>query len=286
MAPRCCRGAELRVLLGSMKLASTTVVLTTLSAAGLAAAQPAASPEQTVLPNILSTQLGGQIDARLDYTNVDEPLFGDLTFLSLVLRGQYVTSQGLGGYVSLPLGYTSGNGDSETSLGNLELGGLFVINNKPNLDFYLRGGVALNTADDDGTLLVPLATIVPRLTDALTTGFDSNWLRAAGGLRLTSGVIALGGHLGIDVATDSQDDDAILTLAGSVGIVQPTFGLSAGLALLQDIGDDTGDDNTVGFNLVADFAASPSARVYGALGLNLEDEFDGFSLGAGVRVGF
>jgi hypothetical protein len=269
-----------------MKLASTTVVLTTLSAAGLAAAQPAASPTQTVLPNILSTQLGGQIDARLDYTSVDEPIFDDLTFLSLVLRGQYVTPQGLGGYVSLPLGYTSGNGDSETSIGNLELGGLFVINNKPDLDFYLRGGVALNTADDDGTLLVPLATIVPRLTDALTTGFDSNWLRAAGGLRLTSGVIALGGHLGIDVATDSQDDDAILTLAGSVGIVMPTFGLSAGLALLQDIGDDTGDDNTVGFNLVADFAASPSARVYGALGLNLEDEFDGFSLGAGVRVGF
>lgn len=275
------------VLLGSMKLASTTVLVTTLSAAGLATAQPATSPSQTVLPNILSTQTGGQIDARLDYTSIEDPFFDDLTFLSFVLRGQYITPPGLGGYVSLPLGYISSNGDSETSIGNLELGGLFLINNSPDLDFYVRGGVTLNTADDDGVLLVPIATIVPRLTDALPTGFDSSWLRAAGGLRHTSGTIAIGGHLGIDVATDSEDDDAFLTLAGSVGLVQPTFGLSAGLALLQNIDDDDGgDDSTVGFNLVADFAAGTSARVYGALGLNLEDEFDGFSLGAGVRAGF
>jgi hypothetical protein len=265
-----------------MKLASITILVTTLSAAGLAAAQPAASPSQTVLPNILSTQTGGQVDARLDYTSIDDPFFEDLTFLSFVLRGQYLTPQGLGGYVSLPLGYISGNGDSETSIG-----GLFVVNNSPDLDFYVRGGVALNTADDDGVLLVPLATIVPRLTDALATGFDSSWIRAAGGLRRTSGAIAIGGHLGIDIATDSDEDDSFLTLAGSVGLVQPTFGLSAGLALLQEIDNDDGDDDsTVGFNLVADFAVGPSARIYGALGLNLEDEFDGFSLGAGIRAGF
>ena len=272
-----------------MKLISLSCFVAASLAAGAAFAQaPPKDPVQTVLPNVLSTADGGTLDMRADYTNIDTNGLGDEpTIFGLNAHFQYVTPGGLGGYVSLPFGYLSQGDESFSGLGNLELGGLYVIRN-PELDFFLRGGLAIDTASDEGILSAPLSALLPRPTDAFSTGLASTWLRAHGGLRSTRGAVAFGAEGGVDLIVDGDGDDGdngLLVLAGSIGIVQPGFSISGGLSFVQLLGDDQGDDNFLAFNGVFDFAVSPKAKLFVALGVNLEDEFDGFSIGGGVRLG-
>jgi hypothetical protein len=267
--------------MGAMKATTLVPALaTTLWLSTAALAEPA-TPQQ-VLPNIFSTSHGASLEVRGDYTNVQDT--DGLTLIGLDAQFQYILPSNVGVYVSLPFGYASGNNDSASGIGNLELGGLYVIR-KPDLDIYLRGGLALNTASNDGTFLAPTANIIPRLADAFPTGEDSSWLRAHAGIRTTSGVVRFGGTAGFDFALDDNNEDGLLVLNGAIGVVQPGFGISGGLTYLQLLGRDVGDDNTLGFNATVDFNAGATAKLFFALGVNLDNDFDGFSLGFGARIG-
>ena len=171
------------------------------------------------------------------------------------------------------------------SLGNLEIGGLYVWR-KPLTHFYLRGGVAVDTADSDGANIVPLANFVARPGDAGPSGLNTGWLRAHGGMRHRAGDLVVGASAGLDFALDSNNEDALFVMSGSIGVVQPGFGLAGGLTFLALVGDNNtnDDDSTVTLNLTADFGIGPSARLYFNLGANLEDEFDGYSIGLGIRA--
>lgn len=247
---------------------------------------PAAPTTQSVLPDVLSTLGGGSIEARMDYTHYDDSVF-DLTVFAFNIHGQYISPSGLGGYAALPFAFASTDDDSQTAIGNIELGGLYVFR-QPDLDFYLRGGFAANTASEEGTFLLPAANGVPRLADAITTGADSNWVRGGAGIRATSGSFVLGGSGMFNVLLDELDNDAlsVLTLTGSLGIQEPGFGIAASVAFYQVVGDEgSGDNNTLGINLVGDVPVGPRARLFGAAGFNPDNEFDGFSIGFGVRAG-
>ena len=263
-------------------------LLVLLLLAAPAAAEPVA---QAQLPNLVPTNPGGSADIRFDYTNYDVALFDDLTLVALNARIQYLAPSGPGGYLSVPFVYASQNDNTETEVGNLELGGLYAIRSGPQLDILLRGGVALDTASSDGELLVPLGNVLPRLGDYLTTGADSTWFRLGGQLRYAAGNLRIGGGLGFDLPTEGGDGDpdGYISLAGSIGFEQPgSFGAGLGLVMLQAFGgDDTGEDeNLVGLNVMGDVALGPAARLFLALGVNLEDEVEGFSFGLGVRFGF
>jgi hypothetical protein len=237
---------------------------------------------QSWLPNVLATSVGTSIDARLDYVRPDNA--EDVTFIALGFHVQHLTPSGAGGYLMVPLAYLSGEGDSETEIGNLELGGLYAFRGGAGLDAYARVGFAINTATDLGALFVPLVNLAPRPTDALTTGFDSNWLRAGGGVRARSGSLVYGGSASVDVPLDAEDDFeyALLALAGSAGISEPGFGLTGGLSLLQTIGSED-DDNIVSFSLAFDVPVGPT-RLVAAIGYNFE-EGGAASFGLGVRAG-
>jgi hypothetical protein len=267
-----------------MHLLRSMLVVAALAAP--AAAQPV---PQAQLPNLLSTSVGGTVDLRFDYSDFDTLLLDDVTLIAFNLHVQYLAPRGFGGYLQVPFAYASANDESETELGNLQLGGLYAIRSSPTLDILLRGGIALDTASEDGELLVPFANILPRLADFPATGFDTSWLRLGGQLRYASGNLRIGGTLGFDLPLDSEevDGDTVLTLGGSIGFEQPGgFGAALGLMFLQNLGDDVGDDNTVGLNLTGGTAIGSSARLFGAIGLNLEDDAEGFSVGIGVRFGF
>ena len=271
-----------------MHLAKLVVVATSCLAVRSAAAQPEPEPSidraQSVLPALLPTSSGATLDGRLDYVRLtgssDAP-----TLFAFKLHGQYVAPQGIGGYLSLPLAYASGNGDSETYAGNLELGGLYVLR-RPAVDVYARVGATLELGGDEGALVVPIVNLLPSPADALTTGFGASWLRGGAGVRYTSGALVIGGSGGVDVVLDSDAAYNLLNLTGVIGMVQPGFGLAVGLTLVQVLNDSDGDNNFVGLQVTGDVAVAAKARLYGALGINLEDEFEGFSLGAGVRAGF
>ncbi|MEJ7598802.1 MAG: hypothetical protein WKG01_12920 [Kofleriaceae bacterium] len=262
-----------------------SLALGLLLASPMASAQPASV--QTHLPNLLSTAPGGTADLGLDYSNFEVDLFDDVTLIAVNAHAQYLSPGGFGGYLRIPFAYASGNDESETELGNLELGGLYAIRSSAQLDILLRAAVAVDTSSDEGVLLVPYANFLPRLGDAAVTGLDTTWLRLGGQLRFSSNALRVGGGLGLDVPADGDNADGIITLAGSIGFEQGGFGAAAGLVFSQSLDDDDGgDDSLLGLNVTGDLALGPTAKLFLALGLSLEDDIEGFSIGAGVRFGF
>jgi hypothetical protein len=248
---------------------------------------------QSILPNLLSTAQGGTIDARADYTH--DGTESDLTLVAITAHGQYISPGGLGGYIVLPMAYASAEDESETGLGNIEVGGLYAIRSGAT-DILLRGGISLNTAGDEQQLLVPVSQLSPRLNDAYPTGFDTTWGRAQAQLRHASGTLRLGAAAGFDVPVggalaDSEGFDGLLNVAVGVGIEQPGFGVGVGIAYLQALTDgDSDDDSISSFNATVDFPIGPTARLFGTFGIpDLDNAGDNgtdlFAIGAGVRVG-
>jgi hypothetical protein len=283
-----------------MRFGFTGLCLLIFSSTALAQEPPptyvegAVNGTQSVLPNMLSTQVNGTFDARIDYTHFNENN-ADATILGFSLHGQWITPGGLGGYASIPFGYISADGNSENGVGNVELGGLYAIR-QPNMDVLLRGGVALDTTSDEDVFLVLASQLSPRLNDAYTTSLNTTWGRAQGQLRYSSGTLRLGASGGFDIPidgdlSDSDNFDGLVNLAVSLGIEQPGFGVGVGFVFIHALTDTDDDDNDVsGFNATIDFPIGPKARLFAALGIpdldNVQDNgADLFAIGAGVRIG-
>src|SRR5690606_18772439 len=118
------------------------------------------------------------------------------------LFGQYMLPQGFGGYASLPISYVSvgdGGSDAEHAIGNLEVGGAYVLNT-PALPIALRAGVLLPTADDSlNGFLANAATVTNRLTDVASAMPDSTWLRLSVSPVLRRGIYVARVDLGADI---------------------------------------------------------------------------------------
>ena len=246
---------------------------------------------------MLSTAAGATFDVRGDFTNFNDETF-ELTLLGFTAHGQYITPTGLGGYASLPFTYVSDDNNSETGLGNIELGALYAIRSSPTVDILLRAGAAINTADDDIGIGGPFSQLAPRLTDAYTTGLDTTWARAKGQVRYAERDLSLGASAGFDVPIggaleDQESFDGLLNLAVSVGLDQQSFALSFGLSMIHalvDSDEDDDDENLSAFNANIEFPVAPNMRLFGTLGIpdldNVGDNgIDMFSIGAGLRVG-
>jgi hypothetical protein len=124
--------------------------------------------------------------------------------------GQYVTNSGLGIYGSLPVAHSFGGDgppmpDDATALGNVELGGLYVLSGD-SLSWVFRGGVALPTASDsvDGvpTNAVPTP---PRLTDTALARPDALYLRFGTTPLVHANKLFLQADLGADVGIGIGD---------------------------------------------------------------------------------
>jgi hypothetical protein len=245
------------------------------------------APSQPVLPGVLSTSVGATLDGRIDYSHFDSGgSDSSPTLLAFNLYGQYIAPVGLGGYVSLPIVYASDSTNSDTYLGNLELGGLGVLR-RGNTEGYARAGFSLEQTSSEEGLAAPIANIIPRPADAFASGLGTSWLRGEAGVRLTSGSLVVGGSGGLDVPSDSGTNNwsALLHLTGSIGLAQPGFGIALGLTMIQVVEDSNsgGDDNLIGFQALGDVPIGGEARIYGAIGLSFEDS-GGYSLGLGVRA--
>jgi hypothetical protein len=279
-----------------MDFVKLTFVVASCLAARTAAAQPATqpvaaptpAPSQSVVPGVLSTANGTTLDGRIDYTSIREDSAPSLIALNLHI--QHVTPMGVGGYLSLPIAYARGDSESETALGNLQLGGLYVIRGR-NFDAYVRGGLALkqSATDEDFGFLVPLANYVPRLGDAFATGFGTSWARAGAGLRLTSDSLVIGGATGLDYAFDADDSDidaslSLFHLSGSIGFVQPGFSLAVGATVVRALDESSDDDSLIVIHTMGDIPIGPRARFYGAINFNPEEDVNAVSIGFGVRA--
>ncbi|MGN6108738.1 MAG: hypothetical protein ACTHU0_26775 [Kofleriaceae bacterium] len=162
--------------------------------------------------------------------------------------GQYVTRSGLGFYGSLPIARSFGGDAPEpeatTALGNLELGGLYVVST-PKRSWVFRAGVALPTASSsaDGVLTNALATY-PRLTDLALAVPDAVYVRLGVSplFHLKSLFLQLDLGFDIGIGTDEAFDPPHLLRLNAGGGVD--LGLVAlGLELVNLASFDGVDDN-------------------------------------------
>lgn len=258
---------------------------------------PAAAPAptevgpQSILPNLLATTAGTTIEVRVDYSDID---MIDATVLGVAAHVQHITAEGLGGYAALPIGLVYVDSEVEEDLqaaGNLEVGGLYVLRQAPTTDILFRGGLSLDTStgDNDEQFALFASAIVPRVHDSFTgAGGDSTWGRAQAQLRHAQGTVRVGGSIGVDVPIGgafADELDALLHVAVSAGLQSGPFAAALGLTLLKPIGEDPGDSEARnGLNLIGDYAIGPTARLFAAFATSFEDDFDGTSIGFGVRA--
>lgn len=242
---------------------------------------------QSVLPNLFATTSGVTAELRADYSDVDGL---DATIISALAHVQYLTPRGVGGYLRVPFGYLENIDDSDldiggSSIGNIELGGLYVARIGAT-DVLARAGVAIDTADD--TLPLALSTVLPRTPDVYATGSSTTWARGQVQLRHAVDSLRLGAAVGADVpvAGDATDGfTAVLAGIAAAGFEQGPFGLGVSFSFVQPITDED-EDSTKALHLSADWAIDPSVRLCAQLGFVLEDNADGIAIGVGSRATF
>jgi hypothetical protein len=258
---------------GRMRTFRTALALLLLSAAPAAAQEPV-GPAAAPFPAL----------ATLDHVT-DHSSFNSSLALSFYgdngpdygarwdLFGQFVTQQGLGGYVALPVSYAAGEGESESGVGNLEAGGVYIAPAGPSTDVVLRGGLALDTAgDEDGFL--NLYTFVPRMTDLPSATSEITWLRFSASPLHRSGNLFVRADVGLDLAIDEPDGsdvDPFFHVNVAVGVETSGVTVAGELVTVGFIGDDDDDEllHTLALSVGGE---AGGVRPYGALILPVENE--------------
>ena len=123
------------------------------------------------------------VGASLVYVNVDQPGTGAQR---LELFGHYLASTPLGGFggygaigASRVTAETGSGSESTTTLGNLEVGGLWRVKGVP-WPWYFRVGYVLQTSGDDlADQFANTLTGYARFTDLVQATSDTAWLRAS-----------------------------------------------------------------------------------------------------------
>ncbi len=178
------------------------------------------------------------------------------TIVGLDVGGHFVSTTGAGGYAVLPLTLIStedsflGDGETESMIGNIEVGGLYATAINPSLDLVAHLGVALPTASDDDLIdsFQPYGSM-PRYGDLVQRWPNSTWLRLGVSPMGTAGPVFWRADLGLDLMLDDDDDTGAdispvlrVNVAGGVD-----FGKGeATIELATNIVDDNGgnDDET------------------------------------------
>jgi hypothetical protein len=185
----------------------------------------------------------------LSIVSIDTPYYD--AALRFEPHGQYVTQSGFGIYGAFPITKSFGDSDNPMdpepalAIGNLELGGLFVITNSPRVSWVFRLGVAIPTASDDrdGAATNSVA-LWPRLTDAALAIPDAWYVRAAFSPLFHVDRLFLQFDLGLDIGTgDNNNDSEFLRLNLGGGIDLGVVALSLELANLYAFNND--NDNWV-----------------------------------------
>ncbi len=189
------------------------------------------------------------------------------TILGIDLSGHFVTPSGAGAYLTLPVSYISTDdvdfgpiqidGDTETVIGNIELGGLYARPLGKRADFVVHLGIALPTADDDVDvgLLQPYAS-VPRYGDLVNRWPNSTWLRLGFSPMGTFGPFFWRGDIGVDLMIADEDEETgqlspVLRLNGAAGVDLGVADITAELAtnVTNPDDDDAADDDEIGSTL-------------------------------------
>jgi hypothetical protein len=230
-----------------------------------------------------------QID-RYDATSVAG---GDLTYVSLdgigedvtVMRfqlgGRYVDpASQFGGYVNLPITYASGDGDSLTAIGNIELGGLMLPRiGDSSTAMVVHGGITLPTGSDGEDAFANLFGAFARPQDIYLALPKATTVRLGLSPMFRNGNVFGRADLGIDINLDvdgeGDEADPLMRLNVGVGVDLGSVAVMGELSNLYVFNDDEGD--SIGDKMINVFALSArfnagSAMPYASLLVPLDDD--------------
>ncbi len=167
--------------------------------------------------------------------------------------GQFFLNGGnLGFYGLLPIAHFSTEDFSETTLGNIDLGGLYLMSTR-RMPLLLRFGLVLPTGGDSlQESSANRATGAGRLADFATTFFDSTWLRFGVSPFFYSDQFFLRFDGGFDLAIaepDGADFGPLLRVNAMAGFQPGAFELLGELALNSELGDGGDTVSSLAFTL-------------------------------------
>lgn len=263
------------------------VNLTGIGALVLVSGTAAAGPFINIDRQDTTSSVGGE----LTYLFADEsPLLGDLTLVRFDLHGQFVDEHsGAGGYATIPIAYGSSDNDSETTVGNVEVGGIYNIPTGTGVNVVLHGGLLLPTASDElGPAVYGGLTGLARIHDYYQWIPKGTTLRLAASPTLTSGKLYARLDAGVDINLDSADEDnedPAFHINAGIGIwASPKVAITAELSTFTVFDDVEGDDDSLANAAVgARFFAGAVAPYFGFV-IPLDDDVND-DIGLGFTVG-
>lgn len=234
-----------------------------------------------------TSMVGGELTYLL---TEDSPLLGDLTLIRFDVHGQYVDkNSGAGGYFTIPIAYGSGDNDSETTVGNVEVGGIYSIPTGTGVNIVLHGGLLLPTASDElGPAIVGGLAGVLRIHDQYQWIPKGTSLRLAASPTLTSGKLYARMDAGLDLNLDTSSDDTAdpaFHLNAGVGVwAAPTVAISAELSTMTVFDDTEGDDDSLANIAIGARFFAGSVAPYVGFVVPLDDDISD-DINFGITVG-
>lgn len=241
---------------------------------------PARSPGFVQIDRYDATSVAG---GDLTYVSLaDDGVAEDVTVLRFQLGGRYLDQASrFGGYANLPITYASGNDESLTGIGNLEVGGLML----PRLGdgstaVVLRAGLTLPTGSDGEETFANLFGVFGRPQDlylalpkATSVRLGVSPMFRRGNL---FGRIDIGFDLNLDIQDAEDTADPLLRLNAGIGVDLGTAAIMGELSNLYVFSDDDADDS-LGDKMLNVFALSTrfvagNAMPYVSLLIPLDDD--------------
>lgn len=153
----------------------------------------------------------------------DNGIANGISGLRFDLHGQYMTPNAIGVYMTAPIGHVSGNNESYTSLGDLEVGGIFIPQlSSSNMKLVLHAGITLPTqSKDTNNLLASAFTMPARLTDYYLLVPEGFSLRAGISPIIKSGQVFFRADLGFDAnlsAASGSDAKNVIKANAGMGV--------------------------------------------------------------------
>lgn len=210
----------------------------------------------------------------------------DVTFLRFDVHGQYVSPSGFGFYAGLPIAYASGNDDSVTAIGNLDVGAIFVPRLEGSqLSLTLHGGLTLPTAGDNlDDFLVNGSTAYARITDFVLAIPEGVVLRVGASPTFRSGQFFFKADGGADITLSNTGDDTFdplfrINAAAGIDLGKVSFaGEFATVIFTEELEDDV--ENTAAFSIRG---VAGNVRPYGGVIIPIDVEGLDAAFTAGIE---
>lgn len=264
----------------------TSVVVLVLVASGAAHGDELNEPTRAPgFVTMLRQDANSRAGADLTYFVLDSD--SDTTLLRFDLHGHYVDpASGAGVYAQVPIAYATGGGDSETALGGVELGGIYIPKlSSQDIGVVLRAGLTLPTASEDDAGLIGLIATFMRPIDVYGQFPKSSTLRLGVSPIIRSGQFFARADLGLDINVYVDEGDTLdpaLVVDVGAGIDLGGAAITGEITTLAITGDD-GESLT---SAALSVRGTGRVQPYGALLIPVDDDVsDTFDLGllAGIE---